>query len=346
MTDEAGAAPAAAEPLTPSQDNLGTAAQPEPTIDRSKETARASIDRAFAEMDNQDTDALQGNDRDEKGRFKAKDPQPVAPQTGEQQKGEAPSRFSGDAKAAWATVPDAVRSEVHRAFREMEGGLSEYQQLFEPLKPFYQLAQQHQTTVHDTLDRYVSLDMQLVAKEPEKKFAAIQEVLEHAGISPQEYAALIMGQKPDQTQAQSAAEIRQLKGEIADMRQLLGGLNSSLTQSRESEIEAMVTEFTRTHPRMSDAEFTKTVTRLINTQMADSLESAYEMAERLIAAPVPDTRASAASDAATTQKPSDQTRKGQLSVAGAPVSGSNPVKRKPAQSARESVDRAFAELGL
>ena len=107
----------------------------------------------------------------------------------------------------------------------------------------------------------------------------------------------------------------------------------------------MVEDFARHHPRLDDAEFAKTVTRLISTQMADDLASAYDMAERLIPASVPGA-ASAASIAANPPKPADQTRKGQLSIAGAPVSGSNPAHRRPALTARESLDRAFAQTGF
>ena len=50
---------------------------------------------------------------------------------------------------------------------------------------------------------------------------------------------------------------------------------------------------------------------------------------------------------ATQPKPdADQTRKGQLSITGAPASGSNPVTRKAPATARESLDRSFASLGL
>lgn len=391
MIDDAGAAPAAAESLTPSQGSGGAEAQPDkgssqqqPTIERHKESARASVDRAFAQVDRQerereaaknallevDPDALGKDDaaertdgRDEKGRFKAKDAQPgdqqqlgekVATDKGPGEKtdvdkgkvSEAPSRFSADAKAAWATVPDAVKGEVHRAFREMETGLSNYQQVFEPLKPYFQAAQERGIAVHDALESYVSVDRALVSEDPKQRLGAIAHLLNYAGTSPREYAALVMGQKPDQAQAESAAEIRQLKNDLLEMRKLLGGMHTSMQQSRDDQVGATVDEFKRTHPRMNEPDFMKTVIRLINTRMADDLQSAHDMADRLNPAPVVDTKQDAASAAANTQKPSDQTRKGQLSIAGPPNSGSDPAKRKPSTTAKESVNRAFAAVGL
>jgi len=44
--------------------------------------------------------------------------------------------------------------------------------------------------------------------------------------------------------------------------------------------------------------------------------------------------------------PKDQTLKGQLSISGAPASGSNPLTRKAPVTPRESLDRSFASLGL
>lgn len=387
MTDlDAGSAPAAVEPLTPTQGTDGAAEQPDKggqeqqPIARHKESARASVDRAFDQVDKQerereaakkalldvDPEALdkapaERNDgRDEKGRFKAQDPvdpstdKPGADKAAAEKAAtdktpaadknaphaEAPARFSADAKAAWATVPDAVKGEVHRAFREMETGLGQYQQVFEPLKPYFQAAREMGVTVHDALENYVSIDRQLVSKNPQERLGAIAHLLGYAGTSPREYAALVMGQKPDESQAQSAAEIRQLKGELAEMRKLLGGVHASMQQSREDKFDTMVTEFTKTHSRMNEPDFFKTVVRLINTRMADDLQSAHDMAERLNPAPV------VVAPQTEVPKPSDQTRKGKLSIAGPPVSGSDPVKRKPAATAKESVNRAFAAVGL
>lgn len=386
MNDIAGAATAAPEPVAQPQDTGSQSApepQAQPKIERSKEPPRASIDRAFAEIDKQeqgnkgngkakanardellelDPDALKTereDGRDDKGRFKAKEataetgPQPEAQPKDEKQPEapkpglDAPSRFSVDAKAAWATVPDSVKGEVNRAIREMEGGLSQYKQVVEPLKPFIEMANKHDTTVHDALARYTSLDMALASQDSKSKFGAIQELIEYAGLSPKEYAALVMGQQPDQAQAQDAATIRELRNEISGLKQQIGGVTTSIQQRREAEVKASVEAFAKEHTRLSEPEFAQSVTRLIETGMAKDLESAYDMAERLNPAPVVETQQQPAASSVATPKPQpDQTRKGTLSIAGAPASGSNPVTRKPPVSARDALDRAFAGVGI
>jgi hypothetical protein len=387
MTDEAGAAPAAAEPIVPSQGIAGAEAQPDtgarqagPVIERSKETARASIDRAFAALDKEDAgekgkakdtgkaaDATtveeREDGRDEKGRFKAKDtaasvegqklPEAAADKTktpvADKVPGghaEPPARFSADAKAAWATAPEAVRAETHRALKELSDGLSQYQQVFEPLKPFYQLAQKFDTTVHETLERYVGLDFALVSNRPEERLGAIEKVLDYAGISPKEYAAFIMGQKPDEEQSQNDRTIRELRQELAELKNQMGGVSKSLQQRREDETLKQVEAFAEENPRLKELEFQKLVFRLLSTHMADDLKSAFDMASRLNPAPADSTQTTAASTAATTRPNAAQTRNGNLSITGGPGSGSNPAKRKAPSTARESVDNAFASLGL
>ena len=301
MIDDAGAAPAAAEPLTPSQGNGGAEAQPdtgqrqaEPVIERSKETARASVDRAFAALEKQDADG---------------------------------------AKA--------------RALKELSDGLGQYQQVFEPLKPFYQLAQKFDTTIHETLERYVGLDFALLSQKPEERLGAIEKVLDYAGISPKEYAAFIMGQKPDESQSQNDATIRELRQEIAGLKNQMGGVSQSLQQRRQDETLKQVEAFAEENPRLKEPEFQKLVFRLLSTKMAEDLKGAYDMADRLNPAPVATGAQPATGSNPATPKPgAAQPRNGNLSITGGPGSGSNPAKRKAPSTARESVENAFASLGL
>lgn len=372
MYPEDGAAPAAAEPIAAPADTAqpGTTAA-EPAIERSKEPARASIDRAFAELDKQDAaagkpvpkeqvSATDTRDRDESGRFKAKDvtaavdakppagqetvnpgdaaaPKPVAAI-------EPPARFSADAKAAWKDAPEPIKAEINRAVKELEGGLAQYQQAFEPLKPYMQLAKQHGTTVHEAMERYVGIERAL--QDPQQRLAALQDVFETAGVSPRDYAAYILGQPADQAQSQSDATIRELRQELATLKQQIGGVTTSLQQQREKDTRSFVEKFAADHPRLNDQEFGSVVSKLLSSGMAEDLQSAYDMAERLNPVPTPAVDTQSAAIAALTKPNPDQTRKGQLSIAGAPASGSNPATRKPPASARESLDRAFGALGI
>lgn len=336
MIDEAGAAPAAAEPV-----QLGDTASQEPAIERSRETARASLDRAFAAIGEEESEAI-GSES-----FASDPSNPTGKQTAADSRQpmatmEAPVRFSADAKAAWNDVPDPVKGEVGRALRELEGGLVQYQQAFEPLKPYFQMAQQSQTTIHEALDRYTALDGALVSEEPGERLHAIESILDYAGITPRDYAGYILSQKPDEAQSRNDQTIRYLRQELADLRNQLGGVSSSIQLRHEDDALKQVEEFATANPRLNEPEFQTIILRLLQTQMADTLQGAYDMAERLNPAPA----ASVPFGAANPKAGPAQTRNGNLSITGGPGSGSNPARRKAPSTARESVDGAFASLGL
>ena len=331
MNDEYGAAPAAAETVAMSQpqDEVGDDRMPSAAaIDRTQETARHSLDRAFAVLDPEGPIDLE---HDERPNSMPGGKQPIASM-------DPPQRFSADAKAAWNGVPDSVKGEVGRAFRELESGLTQYQQAFEPLRPYFQMASQSNTSVHEALERYTALDGALISKEPEARLRAIESVLDHAGITPREYATFILGQKPAEAPSEHDQIIRELRRQVATLHNHLGGVTRSLQQRQEDEALRQVETFAEANPRLNEPEVQMTVLRLLQTQMAADLQSAYDMAERLTPAP-PRT--------ALNPRPNPaQTRNGNLTVTGAPGSGSNPAKRKAPSTARESVDGAFASLGL
>ena len=53
-------------------------------------------------------------------------------------------------------------------------------------------------------------------------------------MTPKEYAAVIMGQKPDEAQSQNDATIRQLRQEIAGLKTQMGGVSQSLEKRRDA----------------------------------------------------------------------------------------------------------------
>lgn len=341
MTDETGAAGAATESIAQYQPRNNAddgVVQFEPNVDHTQETARDSLDRAFAALDVETSDGSE-QAHDEYGQVKVKDTE----STSQGHKPsvtsiEAPARFSADAKAAWRGVPDSVKGEVGRAFRELESGMARYQEAFEPLRSYFHMASQSNTTVHDALERYTALDGALIAEEPGTRLQAIESILDYAGITPRQYASFILGQRPDETQARNDETVRDLRQQVTSLQHHLGGITKSIQDRYEDETLRQVEAFAEVNPRLNEPDFQMTVLRLLQTQMAADLQGAYEMAERLTPAP---------NRIALNPRPNAaQTRNGNLSVTGAPGAGSNPARRRAPSTARESVDGAFASLGL
>lgn len=311
-------------------------------------TPRGSIDRAFEAIDKaepSEASEIKADDRPRTpdGKFAAKEPEnaaesapapeaapvadkPVTPVS------DAPARFSPEAKAAWATAPEPVKAEISRAIKELEGGIEKYRAEAEPLKPYAEMAKQSGTTLEAALARFVEMES-LLRKDLNE---GVRTILAQAGLTPQQYAAHITGQPVEQADMRVHAENQTLRGEVERLRsenqQLKGDFESRERSAAQAEIDA----FAKDRPRFE--ELRPVMGKFIEQGFAHDLASAYEMAERLKPAPAP-----------SQPQPPDltaQTRKGSLSVTGAPSAGSTPANRQPPKSARESLDRAFASLGL
>lgn len=370
MTDDfAGGADAPADtPSVAAETSVPQVAPPEPT-------PRAAIDRAFASLDaaeSGDDTADQGQEepsanreRNPDGTFKAKDASQPAEKAQEPVKAdkqatdqpkaetdaeEAPSRFSPDAKAAWKDAPPAIKAEVKRAFTELEQGIEKYRgdaQAFDSVRDFDKLARENGTTLRGGLERYVSFEM-AINKDPVQ---GILSVCDDKGIDPKQIAQAILGQKAEPGQGGQNAElvstINKLNAKIAQLEQ---GYTSIRGQSVEEKLNGFVSSLDEADAGLFE-ELGEQIAREISQgkSLPDAFAAAKEaekqrverLAPRFGLNPQPPAPAPAPKP-----DPSSQTRKGQLSVTGAPGSGSNPDARKTPSSARESIDNAFASLGL
>jgi hypothetical protein len=256
---------------------------------------------------------------------------------------EPPPRFSPDAKAAWKDAPEPVRAEIHRAVREMEQGIERYRSdatAFAELKPFDDLAKQHGTSIKTTMENYIRLSRTLQSDNP---MPAIEELLGHAKMSVRDFAAKVMGQKPEEATSALESRNRQLEQRIVQLEgrveKEVGEVKKTFQTQREAETTKVVEAFAKEHTRFD--ELSEEIAGQI--KLGYELSEAYRRAELLKPAPPPPQAASAAA----LVPEADQTRdKGKLSVTGAPSSGSDPLNRKPPSTRKEAIDRAFDSVGL
>lgn len=316
-------------------------------------SARAAIEKAFAEVPAEVEEAPEvveeapaeasvetaedTRERDELGRFKAKEDAPaevVAEPVAEAQAVEAPkveadappARFMAEAKAAWATTPPAVKAEINRSFAEMERGLQQHQQTIAPLKQFIDMAG-GPGQLAQAAQRYIGIE-QMLAQDPLK---GLDTIARNLGTDLRTIAAHVMGQPaPDQN-----AELQQLRQQNQQMAQQLQGVQAEKARTTEQQ----VTKFAEEHPRFG--ELSNVIAWTLKTGLAADLPSAYAYAERLNPAPAPVT---AQTGTTPTAAPPPQTR-GPVSIKGAPSTGSNPGRAAESMSTRDAVARAFSELG-
>lgn len=364
MSDDAMTVAADAAP-TPVDTQATQQADTAPQETRSEPTARSAIDRAFAALEARekgDTATVadlkpEGGDRERNpdGTFKAKVEDTTAKPVVDTKQAakpdaavtdptkaanfsDAPARFSADAKAQWATVPEAVRAEATRAIKELEGGIEQYRQTFEPYREFDKQLKTNGQTFKEVFDHYTGIE-QLLAKSP---LQGLDRICQNMGFSLREIAAHVMGQPADQQATQQESIIRELRQELAGLKQELGGVSTTIKTQQEKTVLSQIEQFAADKPRFE--ELSHDIAFFLQNGRAKDLQEAYDLAERLN--PAPQTMVSAPAATAAPQADTAQTRKGQLSTTGAPSSGSNPANRKPPASARDALDRAFANVGI
>ncbi len=336
MTDEM-LAPAPAEQIdAPEISTEGAPTPPEPPVEAP--SRRDALERALAKVEEGGDTPAEGPARGPDGKFAAKQaevPQ-VAPKAAEKTDAtplaEPPARFSPDAKAAWAQAPVPVQAEIKRAITELETGLRQKDEILAPLKPYFDLAQQHNVKVHDALGNYVRME-QMLAKDPR---AGLTAIAENFGWTLDQMLAFVSDKPAAKGQPdQRDQTIVSLQRELAALKSQVGTVNQTLEQQRVGEVMKQVESFAAQHPRFAELE--NDILRLLQTGYAADLETAYQFAERLNPAPQP--------AAAAAPVPAPHTRPAR-SVTGAPNAGSTPGARPPSSNRREALGNALAQVGL
>lgn len=278
--------------------------------------------------------------------------QPAQKPTG--QHAEAPSRFSPDAKAEWATAPESVRAEVHRMHREFEQGYAKYKgdaEAYNSVRDFDQYAKQNGTNLRAVLANYATLERQLVQGDDATKEAALQKVFQRANINPRQWAAHLLNQPQDQRDAESHETITALRNEIASLKQSVQGITSHVQQQQQTALTDNVTAFAKANPRfdeLSDGSLEYSIQRLLDGNNPDGividaarklppqqrLQKAYDMADRLnpSSAPRP-----SSSDA----PPAPSNDAGSKSIGGSPANGSDPSTPARKNGQKSSIDDAI-----
>ncbi len=247
--------------------------------------------------------------------------------------GEPPARFSEDAKAIWKDTPEPVRRESERAIRELTQGIEKHRAELEPIKPYVEMARQAGTTIEAALKNYTDLDKLLHTD----KLKGLETIFERIGISPRDYAAHVLNQTPDQQASQSDATIRELKQELASLKEQVGGVTQTFQQQREQSTLQEITKFADANPRFE--ELSEDIAFFMKSGRANNLSEAYELAERLNPAPQ---RQAPQTAPVIPAIDADAHTKGTKSITGAPPASSSLAARKPSPSVRDALRNAMA----
>jgi len=378
---EAVSAPIVEAPITP-PNPIDTAPTPEaapkveakkaPSIDEALDRATAKVEseakpeKPVDKAEKAEPVKTEAQKRDDTGKFASKEPvktetaekpvETVAPKVeakpateAAKPAGDAPSRFSPDAKAAWETAPEPVKAEVHRAIRELEEGHQKYKashEAYEQLKPFAERAKQGGTDLNTALTKYVGMEDAL----RQNPIGGLTAIMENLGLKTsdgrmltlRDVAAHIMGQTPEQSASQQDQTIAQINAKIAKLEQSVGSVTKTFEDQKTNEVMTKVQTFASDPQHSRFEELAGDIKFFIETGRTPDLSEAYKLAERLNPAPVVSFTPAPATTPAETAPLNPA---GSKSITGAPSSGSNPALKKPSKSLDESLDRAFAKVG-
>lgn len=284
--------------------------------------------------------------RADDGKFKGKDgdkpadaPKHEAPKAEDVSRVAAPERFSLAAKERWTKVDPEVQSEVTRAMAEMQSGIDEYRGEREAMKPFRDMAKQHNTTVEKALENYVAAERAL----HENPYQGLANIARQYGVDLVSFAQAIIGGQNGQpdASAQELATLRQQVYALTQNQQATSQLLADQQAERERRsYETMFAGLRADMPRFD--ELRPTMKQLIDAGVVTGdddrqiLSQAYAAADRLI----PGQAAEPAPPAPEAHTPVEAT-----SLSGAPSSGSDP-RNAPPQNSDEAILRAMRRNGL
>ena len=264
----------------------------------------------------------------------------------------APARFSADAKAVWDTAPEPVKAEVARMERELTAGIEKHRvsaEAYERVRPFDNMAKEAGVTLEGALKRYTDFD-KLLSVNPLKGFEAIADSI---GVSLKDVARIVLGEEPDQQASQTDATVRELRQEIATLKEQVGGVTSHFQQQHTSSITRQIEDWAASRPHF------ELIAPHIAAEMREGAATLDEAEQRVLqkypqlaalskpaaAKADPDPVIPAAASSVAAPDLEAQTLKGKKSINGAPSSGSEPAAQPRSSSIKEALRRAAAKAG-
>jgi hypothetical protein len=268
---------------------------------------------------------------------------PPLPQTAPYR--EPPPRMGEHARREWAAAPESVRGEVYRMHHEFSKAYRQYRGAYEamqPILPYYQLAQQHGTTLDRALDNYTGMERKLRA-DPIGGLDVIVDNLnlrtaDGQKLGLRDIAYYVATQSPDQHRAiQSQNVMTAHDHQLAQLQQqnawLAQQMQRLVYEQRYRRTRRGVDRFAETHPRLDE------LGPIIVQELGRgfSLKQAYQRAELL----KPSTQA----PASQTRTRTAQNRTTDRSIHGAPSGPANGSMRRAGAPVgrRDAIANAFKQ---
>lgn len=237
---------------------------------------------ALAEGDSQaENEDVQQQPRDDQGKFKGKEEGIQAgPKSGPKSSGErAPASWKPDVREHWATLPDGVRSEIHRREVEVQRTLQEsaearknYEAVMKTISPYEAFIKAEGSNPIQAIDNLMSTAARLRTGTAPELAQLVAGIVNQFGIGRfgnnfiEQLDSALAGQAPQVNHQQSEIE-QVLNQKLAPVQQMLTQFQQAQAQQQQRAQQQVVSEVEQF---ISQAEFGNDV----REDMADILEVA------------------------------------------------------------------------
>jgi hypothetical protein len=270
-------------------------------------------------------------------------PQPYVPPPGSPAHHHPLPRMSPRAAAAWDKVPDEVRADAHRMYREIGQAFTKYKgahDAMQAIAPYDKMAREQGTTLARVLENHVGIE----AKLREDPIGGLEVIVHNLNLQTPDGQKLTfkdlawhhLNQTPEQQQLiQQRNEAQATRLQLEQMRREQQALVNEMRRAQYAQhfqtTRGAVDQYAVQRPRFD--ELGPLIHREI--QLGFSLDEAYRRAELLAG---PSTTA-----AQTRAQTPAQTRTPDRSISGAPAGGSvtNGARGSKPVSRKDALERAF-----
>jgi len=270
-------------------------------------------------------------------------PQPYVPPPGAPAHHHPLPRMSPKAAAAWDKVPDEVRADAHRMYREVDQAFRKYKgahDYMQTIAPYVNMAHEQGTSLDRVLANHVAIEDKLRA-DPIGAFEVITHNLnlqtpDGQKLTFRDLAWHALNQTPEQQQLiaqrnEAQATRMQLEAMRREQQALVNEMRRAQYAQHFQTTRGAVDQYAGTRPRFD--ELGPLIKREID--LGFSLDEAYRRAELLAGPPT----------AAQTRAPTPaQTRTPDRSISGAPsggLNGANGARGNKPVSRKDALEHAF-----
>lgn len=226
------------------------------------------------------TEVSDSSNRDDKGRFTAKQAEPEQTLV-EQSQVETPSikprpsSWKKDYEEDWGKLDPRLQDYINQRESDYAKGVSSYKQnyeavapIYEAIQPFMPLLQQHNMQPNQWIQNLGNAHKTLVEGTPEAKLQTFARLAMEYGVPLQ----ALTGQQYDPQQSQFLSEFNQLK-------QKLNAFEQAQEQREQMTLQQEIDSFQKEAPHFEEVR--ETMAQLLQSGVATDLKSAYDKAIRL-----------------------------------------------------------------